>query len=204
MLVWLLAVGMISASLGAGVAIARLPVGTSEIGRKSLHVVGAFGAIALSFMVPLADVALLMALMSVVIALSHALRWPPRLYSDERRGYGDILLPVGALAAALLSPDLSVFVCAMLVVGVSDALAGLVGRRFATRPIWPHYCAKTYLGSATFFVVTALLCAALLPVAWYLAILLALLLSGVEYFSPLGSDNLLLPLVVSLSAQYLL
>ena len=204
MLVWVLAVVMVLAAVGAGAAMSRLALGSNEIGRKSLHVVGAFGAIALAFVVSLDEVALLMALMSIVIALSHVFGWPAPLHRERHRGYGDILLPVGALAAALLSPSLSVFVCAMVVVGLADSLAGLVGRQFGARPIWPRYCGKTYLGSATFFIVAALACGGLLPIAWYAALLLAAMLTIIEYFAPYGSDNLLLPIVVVLMAQYLL
>ena len=204
MLIWVLAASMVIASLGAAAVVSKLGFGGSELGRKLIHISGAFGAIFLAFILPLDEVAILMALMSVVIGLSHVFHWPEQLYTEDRRSYGDILLPVGALVAALLSPSLSAFVCAMVVVGLGDGLAGLVGRRFAARPIWPRYNAKTYLGSTIFFIVAALACTALLPIAWYVALVLASLLAVIEYLSPLGSDNLLLPLAVSLAAQYLL
>lgn len=130
------------------------------------------------------------------------------IMSVERESYGDLLLPASVAIATAIGVSYPAFFAAYLVLGISDALAGLVGRAYGCR----RYCllghAKTYLGSTAFFLSgLAILTAVGLWLG--LAPLAALIIGGVvgaaltliEACCHKGLDNLCVPLATALSLQ---
>jgi dolichol kinase len=113
---------------------------------------------------------------------------------------GALLFPISLLlCAALYWPlDPRIFQGASLILGLSDSLAGLVGRRFG-RLAYRLTGPKTVEGSLTFFAVTLilLLCLADWP-DLRLAAGGALALTLVEALCSRGWDNLTVPLLAGL------
>lgn len=98
-------------------------------------------------------------------------------------------------------------VTAMLILAISDALAGLVGMRFA-RSYWvPFREQKSVLGSLVFFLSAfAILAYQFRPDTegyWLTLIMIAFLGTGAEMFSWRGSDNFWIPVVIAVTIQYL-
>lgn len=108
------------------------------------------------------------------------------VHNVKRKTYGEIFLAVGVVVAYLVSlakPE--VFIPSLMIITFADSLAGLVSD-FYKQP------RKMLRGSVMFFAVTLTI---LLIFGYPLggAVAVALVLTAIEKFSPLGSDNLTVP-----------
>lgn len=131
----------------------------------------------------------------------------------SRKTYGGILLPVtitGSFIVSVWLNDVKLFIIPVLIMGVSDSLAGITGVFFGSRlrkiSIFKLKLNKTYLGSSVFFV-TALIIT-IRSLHWYLgnynsqtivaAIAVAAGAALMELFSSKGLDNITVPLTALL------
>lgn len=119
----------------------------------------------------------------------------------ERQSFGEVMMPVSVVIVCLLDVNYLVFLCAYLVLGLSDSLASLLGQRFGVTPLPLLRHRKTYVGSAAFFLscTVILVSAAWMAgvLSWPLALLFVLLgavLTLMEAVSQKGADNLSVPL----------
>jgi dolichol kinase len=108
------------------------------------------------------------------------------VHNVNRKTFGEIFLAVGVVAAYLVSlAQPEVFIPSLMIITFADSLAGLVSDLYKK----PR---KMLRGSIVFFSVTiTILLIFDYPVPGALAVALALTL--IERFSPLGSDNLTVP-----------
>jgi phytol kinase len=163
-----------------------------EYTRRVAHIVsGLLTILNYTFLSPIAFVAMVVA-GGVAIVLTRMLKIGTAVHDVERRTYGDALLAFGYLSAYALSfPDGGVFITAVLIITFADAFAGLTGNLLKST-------SKTRAGSAVFFVTTLVILQITceLPVAP--AIGVALILTGIERVSPLGLDNVTVPIATSL------
>lgn len=162
----------------------------TEITRRVAHVLACLFALLVHAVLPF----WLFIVCSVVFA---ALMWLSRhfhvftsIHKVRRRSLGDVYLPLGIGVAALLGrSDAAVFVAAVLILGLADVAAGLVGDYLRSSR-------KTWWGSGAFLGVSVIVLAlcgfGLVPV-----IVVALLATATERYSPLGTDNISIPLVVA-------
>jgi uncharacterized protein (TIGR00297 family) len=127
---------------------------------------------------------------------------------SKGESWGIALFPL-AFGLLLLNPEESVptkyIVTGMLVLGISDALAGLVGSRYAKHYWTPLYEQKSVLGSLVFFVSALIIIAIQFPFRFsgglaltFGSVTLVALATLVEMFSWRGSDNFWIPIVVAL------
>jgi uncharacterized protein (TIGR00297 family) len=112
---------------------------------------------------------------------------------SNRKSYGIALFPLafGALMFSDLPQNAILF--AVLTLGISDALAGYFGQRYAKQKIIFLAEPKSWLGFSVFFSTTLLIGAYFMGFRLEL-ILLALVPALLELFSYRGSDNLTVPL----------
>lgn len=132
----------------------------------------------------------------------------------ERKTYGSSVFFIGILATYFIytmKSEASLFIIPVAVLTISDPVASLTGLN-SKSGFWPSYIngteyAKTYKGSLGFFISTFILLVAGLSFfytfsLWQL-IIIALGLSSIttitELISPKGTDNLSIPLVLSIS-----
>ncbi len=125
-----------------------------------------------------------------------------------RKTYGGILLPVaicGAFVISVWMNDAKLFIIPVLMLGVSDSLAGITGVAFGSRVrkiiIHKLRLNKTYLGSSVFFI--SALAISIYTLHWFVgnfstatilaAITVALSAAIVEAFSSKGLDNFTVP-----------
>jgi phytol kinase len=165
--------------------------------RKVVHVGAAPIVAALPLFVSYGEIAALGLLFAFVMAVSRRLGIFRAVHGVGRETHGEILYPLGLAAAALLFPDGTAFVYAVLVVGLADGLAAPVGQRYGRRRL-PG--GKSVWGSTTFFAISLAVGASVLlaggakPLyALAAAATSAAALTATEAFLSGGLDNAVLP-----------
>ena len=159
-----------------------------------------------------AETALALAIQScLVLLVTRRLKLLPSHHLIAGRSAGSYLFFASVYLCFLVSSHTGLtelFVVPMLVLSFSDVAAALVGRRFGKRTIQKRNPttnpSKTLAGSAAFFL-TALI---VLFISYYyyigwgfagsisMTILLALITTSIEAYSPHGSDNFSIPFTV--------
>lgn len=128
-----------------------------ESGRKLAHVCCGVVAAALPLMLPFEAIVVLAAGFVPFMVVSRRLRLFPLVHGAERTTHGEVFFPLGVLLTAALVPHRVAYVFGVLVLALSDALAGVTGERFGRRSYRVLGAHKTYLGSAAFFATTIVL-----------------------------------------------
>ncbi|KKQ77375.1 MAG: hypothetical protein UT00_C0013G0006 [Parcubacteria group bacterium GW2011_GWA1_38_7] len=127
-----------------------------------------------------------------IISISYSIKFLTSIHGVKRKTYGELLLPLGVLSAYLISGATTSFVVAVLILSVSDSLAGIIGDlKLFDKGRWT--------GSA-FFLISALLILVFFFYGQQVLLLLAIAFAVtiVERFSKYGTDNLTIPLSTSL------
>lgn len=128
-----------------------------ESARKLAHVSSGVVAACLPLVMPFAAVVVLAAAFIPFMVVSRRLALFPSLHGVERSTLGEIYFPLGVLFVAALVPHRGAYVFGVLVMGISDAVASLVGQRFGRRTYSAFSATKTYVGSAAFLATTIVL-----------------------------------------------
>lgn len=176
-----------------------------ELARKLAHMSSAVFAALLPLVLGFDEIALLGLLFAGVMLTSQRLGVFTAIHGVGRRTYGEILFPIGIAALAIACPSPLSYAYGVLVLGLGDGLAALVGERFGRRRI-PHLqTRKTLWGTGAFLVVCFALGVPLViatgaspAYALAAAAAMAIALTPVELFLTYGLDNLALPLVAGL------
>jgi dolichol kinase len=183
-----------------------------EVARKFVHIiVGTFIAF-WPFFMDFRTIQWLSIAMLIVVLASKYWSLFPAIHSVRRHTWGEVLFPVGVGIAALLTTSPWVFMAAVLHMGLADGLAAVMGVTFGKKTgytVFGQY--KTIVGTATFWVVSMLVT---FFVVWRsdliivsditlpLLLMLPLAAAVAENFSPYGSDNLWVPLLVLYFMSY--
>lgn len=130
------------------------------------------------------------------VALLVARRLPLRSFSSRSDGsVGEVVYGVGVGLAAL-APDVDVFCCAVLALGLADPAAQLVGTRL---PVVRLTRTKSLGGAIGCALTTCVVAIPFLPVIAWAPV--ALVAAVAELVSPRGTDNLTVPVLVALTAS---
>ncbi|MFA7330178.1 MAG: hypothetical protein WC326_03800 [Candidatus Delongbacteria bacterium] len=176
-----------------------------ELSRKAVHFLGGLGTLFLPWLIH-----------SVWLVLSMALLFAAALYAGQRsgrlqclaavrrRGAGSAYFPLAVFLLYLICREERwLYVASILVITVSDAAAALVGGSYGRHSFRVgHEHRKSLEGSVLFLLLTflaihlPLLLLTELPreTCVLAALLISLLLTGVEAISTRGTDNLYIPL----------
>lgn len=175
-----------------------------ELARKSAHVSSAAVAATLPWFMSFPAVAVLALLFVPFMLVSRRLDLFPAVHAVERSTLGEMWFPLGVAAVALAVPDRGPYAFGVLVMGLSDAAASIVGQRYGNRAFRILGAWKTYAGSTTFLLTTLALTAAALamtgglsPASLPVAVGVAGALTLVEAALGGGTDNLVLPVVAA-------
>ncbi|MBP6868825.1 MAG: hypothetical protein KBC16_01815 [Candidatus Pacebacteria bacterium] len=119
------------------------------------------------------------------------------LHSVERHTYGEVYLPLGvALSAFVVLPhSLMAFQAGVLIMGIADALAGIVGEYFGKHPLKVWGATKSVEGSLVFFLTTFVITFCFIPTLGLHLLFIPLILTALELSLDKGLDNLALPLI---------
>lgn len=172
----------------------RLSV-SRELSRKFVHVTSGLAAALMPLALTFREIAALAVIFAVAMAASRRLRILRSIHEVERATWGEVCLPLGVAAAAVLVPDPARYACVVATVAVSDVAACLVGQRFGGRPL--PGSRKTYAGSVVFLVTTLVIALPLLRSLPGTALALAALTTAVEAASSRGLDNVSVPVTAA-------
>ena len=175
----------------------RLKKFPKEITRRVAHMAsGLFGAVMGMILEPWVFITFVLFFL-LIICVSYARKFFSSIHGVKRKTYGELLLPLGILAAYLIAGQNTTYTVSVLILAISDPLAGLFGDLKLNE--------KIVVGSIVFLLVTLIILlvsfkAQRLPVLFVIAAIITL----VERFSNYGSDNLSIPLSASLLLKLLL
>jgi dolichol kinase len=138
---------------------------------------------------------------AIVLAVSKRRRLLRGVHEVARRTWGEVVFPLGIAGLAALGPTTVTYVYGVLVMGVCDVCAGIVGQWIGRHPFHIGAARKTWEGSTAFVVsafvigVAALATVGIEPVGAALmgVVGAALVSASVEAVMPWGLDNLVLP-----------
>lgn len=162
-----------------------------ESGRKLAHVSCGILAAALPVALSFDAIAVLAGGFVPFMVVSRRLGLFPLVHGGERTTHGEIYFPVGIFLVAVLVPHTAPYVFGVLVLALSDAVAGVAGERYGRRSYDLLGAHKTYLGSAWFLVMTTALAVAVAPS--FAAPAIAAVLTLEEGLLGGGADNVVLP-----------
>ena len=130
------------------------------------------------------------------------------IFDVDRVTYGEFIFVIGIIATSLVFPDPRVYALAIINLGVADGLAALIGKRYGKTKYNVFGSTKSLVGLFTIMTVTSLSGAAFF---WLAAdyrpelifmlthiVASAAVISGLEFVSFRGLDNLTIPLATGL------
>jgi phytol kinase len=190
--------------LGAGELASRRLKLDPEISRKLVHLCSGVVAAFLPYFMEFKSVVILAALFIPFMLASRKVGLFPAVHRVERSTLGEIYFPLGVGLAAALVPVRGPYVYGILVMGIADALASIVGQRYGRRSYRALGSRKTFLGSAVFYLAAALIGVAVMgalgahpPALLIVPVLLAVPLTLIEAALGGGTDNAVLPLAAA-------
>lgn len=177
----------------------------SEATRKLSHILAGVGAALLPFVLSFNEIALLGALFVPAVYISMRSDWFKSVHKVKRSTYGEIYFPLAIAVCALLFPDRLLFTYGVLVIGISDALASLLGLRYGRKKYKAPSGQKSFVGSAAFFVSTLIIGTTLTLIfvnttfvqSLFWSAALAMVLTIIEARAKRGLDNLYVPVAAS-------
>ena len=194
----------------------------NEMFRKLVHIMHGVGLAALAFIVPLKVLFFVEALALVAMFVARYLsghftkvawvKYLNKLYSVGRKSYGDFFFPISAMALVFIADSKWEFAAAILILGLADAAAALVGKRFGKSNSYKIFgLDKSLAGTVVFFIIAAAIVggfAALstsdvAEVGMLSVLFVAFLITISENIGAYGSDNLLIPLVAVVLLNHL-
>ena len=143
------------------------------------------------------------------IIFAKQFKWFNSVFGVDRATYGEVLFVTGVMATSLIFNDYpAVYALAVVNLGLADGLAAIVGTQYGRQKYEVFGSTKSIIGMLTSFAV-ALLTGA---VFWHLAVdfhpsllfvithvvATAAVISGLEFVSCFGLDNLTIPLATGL------
>lgn len=165
--------------------------------RKIAH----FGGASIGLLMPLFLNQKQIILICIIFALILATTKRTQIFSSiqgvKRATLGEVFLPLGvALCALFFIPEnIKSFQFGVLIMGVSDGLAGLIGERFGRNPFRILGIKKTIEGTLIFFVTSLALSLYFASSFEYIILAVPLILTASEFFLIYGVDNLVLPIL---------
>jgi phytol kinase len=183
-------------------------VSRNEYSRKIIHSLTAIGFFALPYFLDKEKIIFTCFIFLCALIFSKYSNLLPGIHKVERKTHGELLYPiaVGLSAYFFLPLEQSAFQFGVLVLGLSDGAAEVVGRTWGHKKL-PLIDSKTWVGSSAFFAMTlAIFLVLILPAGNHSLIdgvIIALVLTIVEAIFTIGLDNLFLPLIAALLLRLL-
>lgn len=178
---------------------------SSEVGRKFVHItVGSFVAF-WPFFLTWNQIRLLSLGFIIAVVLSKTFNIFSAMHSVQRPTYGEFFFALVVGILTFITHSKAIYAAALLQMSVADGMAAIVGVEYGMKQerlkyhVFGH--AKTIIGTATFFVISAAILfgysADTMRLAWYYVPLIAAAATAIENIGIYGLDNLLAPLFVA-------
>lgn len=179
----------------------------TEITRKFIHItVGSFVAFWPFFMSDAVIYAICGAFVAVIVFTRYSGLFPS-IHNVQRKTWGDLLFPVGIAGTLFLAHDPWIFTAAILHLSLADGFAALVGARYGKHNAYKIMgYTKTLAGNAAFFVISL---GIMVSLVWFdpgnfasisnlTLIIIPIFTTIIEAISVRGSDNLMVPILLTL------
>lgn len=167
-----------------------------EISRKLAHILSSLVVIFLPYFLTRNELFALAGIFGITLIFAKHSRLLQSLSGVKRTTWGEIFFPLGCGITAWLFLEKSIpsFQYGILVLGVSDGMAGFVGQKYGRSAI-PFVRGKTIEGSLVFFAFTLLLMPFFFQMQLFFLknIFVALGVTVIEAISPYGTDNITVP-----------
>lgn len=162
-----------------------------EVHRKIGHVASGLLLLTASFYLDQIEVLVLCIGLLVSITITKSVKLKS-VYEVERYTHGTLyyVIVVSIMTFLWFPAQIDLFRYGILILTIPDALAAIIGSQWGKQlPRWN----KSFLGSVVFFAATCVVTLLFIQV-WWIVLLIASILTVIEFFSQWGIDNLLLPL----------
>ena len=166
--------------------------------RRMIHLGAAIIAFSFPAYLSLAQSLIMCLIVLMIMSFSRKISLFSHIHAVERKTWGEIFYPIGMMVAVFffLPNNPESFRIVILILGISDLLANIVGTRWGTKYFNIFGGKKTIEGTVAFCIST-LIILLIFKISLPIAIFISLVAGAVEFFSPYGSDNLTIPIVVS-------
>lgn len=198
---------LVSCALIGGVELVKRKLSlTANVSRRITHIGAALIAAISPLFLSQQVIVIACLLFAALVFFGRKTTFLSSIHGVERKSFGDVFLPLGeALSAIVFLPhSIAAFQFGVLVMGISDAFAGLGGEKFGRHKVQLFGNTKSVEGSAIFFICTLILTLFFVPVFGYQLITIAAVLTIVEFLSIYGLDNLVLPTLGAFLIQFLM
>jgi len=167
------------------------------ITRKMAHFGGALIALLSPLFLNQKEVILISIIFAGVLFLTRRTELFSSIHAVNRNTLGEVFLPMGVALCALffLPDDIKSFQFGVLIMGISDGLAGLIGEGFGKRYFKLFTSRKSIEGTCIFFATSLILTYLFVLGFDYRILVIPLILTVVEFFLEYGLDNLALPIL---------
>src|SRR3990167_2862129 len=176
-----------------------------ELQRKFVHITGGTFAAFWPWLVSWRTIQLLGLVLLAGVLANRYRKFSPFADGARSESYGDIFSPIAITLCAVITEEPVIYAIAILHLALADGLAAVIGVHYGKR--WEYKVflrqTKTVIGSMTFWLVSLAILGGgipfaddLIPYQTYVMLLLFLppILTAVESASPLGSDNITVPI----------
>lgn len=167
------------------------------ITRKIAHFGGAFIAFLAPLFLSQKEIIILSTIFILVLFFTRRTKLFSSIQAVDRNTFGEVFLPMGIALCALffLPADVKSFQFGILIMGISDGLAGLIGEGFGMHYFKLFTSRKSIEGTCIFFLTSLILTFLFASEIDYRILTIPLFLTAVEFFLEYGLDNLVLPIV---------
>jgi phytol kinase len=168
--------------------------------RRIAHLGGSLIAVFLPLFLGRTEIIIMGLVFAATLFLARSTKLLSSVHGVTRKSFGDIYFPLAiALSALIFLPaDVFAYQFGMLVMGVSDTLASVVGERFGKNQFLILGERKSLEGSSAFFAATFILAGAATEGAYVAPFIIAGAVTLVEASLAFGLDNMAVPIAAGL------
>ncbi|MFA5420874.1 MAG: hypothetical protein WC280_02540 [Patescibacteria group bacterium] len=172
-----------------------------NLNRKLIHIISSFVIILFPYFLNIWQIITISVLFSFIFLISKIKGFLPIINRVKRVSWGEIFYPLGVMISAILflpQNDIKAFQFGVLILGLSDAMANIIGDMFGSIKVEFPWSKKSLEGSLAFFITSLVLFAIFTSSSFFLGnifliLLASFLLTVSEFFLFFGVDNLILP-----------
>jgi dolichol kinase len=174
----------------------HIPVSFS---RKLVHIASSLIVFAMPFFLIKNEIIAIALFFAVLLFIARRKNIFSSVHSVTRKTLGEVFLPLGVAISAFffLPKQILAFQFGILIMGISDAFASIIGEKFGRHIVKIFGHKKSFEGSFVFLVASIIIGMFFLGFDYWI-IFLSIILTIIELFLVLGLDNLILPTAAAL------